>query len=262
MQGVANDLALRHVPEVAPRNDTLAGPAGRRGDVVGAPYFMRTADARRLAPLWYEYTARVRNDSDAYKDSGDTASAKGGRIWIAEMYGYTFGAAKANIWHRWGPDFMLYPGYTPGAAPPRTVHYGLQWSVGPKWSFDKHWYFGFDVHKCPPWRLDVEKPMEGLFPPPPHPATLPPPKDYLAEYRDLLAIWTMAAVNAALCDYHSRNCPRSAQLEAVCRDASELYCDVKRDLEMVEAAWGCVDHNVSGRQGVSVCVWDMYRGLC
>ena len=36
-------------------------------------------------------------------------------------------------------------------------------------SFDKHWYFAFDVHKCPPWNLDVPKPQEGIFPPPPHP---------------------------------------------------------------------------------------------
>ena len=34
LKGVNNELALKHVPEVLPRNDTLAGPAGRRGDQV------------------------------------------------------------------------------------------------------------------------------------------------------------------------------------------------------------------------------------
>lgn len=34
MIGVNNELAVRHVPEIAPRNDTLAGPEGRRGDQV------------------------------------------------------------------------------------------------------------------------------------------------------------------------------------------------------------------------------------
>mgnify|MGYP001811253738 CR=1 FL=1 len=63
-QGVHNDLALRHVPEMPPRNDTLAGPVGRRGDVVGAPYFMSMEDARKVAPLWYDYTVRVRNDTE------------------------------------------------------------------------------------------------------------------------------------------------------------------------------------------------------
>jgi hypothetical protein len=34
VQGVNNALALKHVPEVPPREDTLAGPKGRRGDQV------------------------------------------------------------------------------------------------------------------------------------------------------------------------------------------------------------------------------------
>jgi hypothetical protein len=37
MMGVANELADRHIPEVPRRNDTLAGPRGRRSDKVGAP---------------------------------------------------------------------------------------------------------------------------------------------------------------------------------------------------------------------------------
>lgn len=56
------------------------------------------------------YLARLQ----AYKDSGDTAANKpGDRIWIAEMYGYAFGAANLDIWHQWAQDFMLYPSYTP-----------------------------------------------------------------------------------------------------------------------------------------------------
>ena len=38
LQGVNNELALKHVPHVAPRNDSLAGPVGRRGDQVGTCY--------------------------------------------------------------------------------------------------------------------------------------------------------------------------------------------------------------------------------
>lgn len=34
MKGVSNELALKHVPQVVPRNDSLAGPPGRRGDQV------------------------------------------------------------------------------------------------------------------------------------------------------------------------------------------------------------------------------------
>ena len=38
LKGVNNELALKHVPEVAPRNDTLAGPYGRRGAQARQPY--------------------------------------------------------------------------------------------------------------------------------------------------------------------------------------------------------------------------------
>lgn len=31
------------------------------------------------------------------------------------MYGYSFGAAKSNVWHIWKEDFMLYPSYTPNS---------------------------------------------------------------------------------------------------------------------------------------------------
>lgn len=37
LKGVVNELALKHVPFVEPRNDTLAGPKGRRGDQVRQP---------------------------------------------------------------------------------------------------------------------------------------------------------------------------------------------------------------------------------
>ena len=34
LKGVNNELALKHIPEVPPRNDSLAGPIGRRSDQV------------------------------------------------------------------------------------------------------------------------------------------------------------------------------------------------------------------------------------
>lgn len=51
------------------------------------------------------------------------------------------------------------------------MHYGLIYRVG-DWQYDKHWYFDFDVHKCPPWPK-AEKPKAGIFPPPPYPHQLP-----------------------------------------------------------------------------------------
>ena len=45
LKGVNNELALKHVPHVSPRNDTLAGPLGRRGDQVRLPLHCSLGDA-------------------------------------------------------------------------------------------------------------------------------------------------------------------------------------------------------------------------
>jgi hypothetical protein len=37
-------------------------------------------------------------------------------------------------------------------------------------------------------------------------------------YKDLIAIQTIALVNAGLCDYHVRHCPPSKQLKQVCEE--------------------------------------------
>ncbi len=50
LKGVYNELALKHVPHVAPRNDTRAGPVGRRGDQVwAAATLCLHSDGRRSA---------------------------------------------------------------------------------------------------------------------------------------------------------------------------------------------------------------------
>ena len=38
LKGVQNELALKHVPHVKPRNDSLAGPVGRMSDMVSHPH--------------------------------------------------------------------------------------------------------------------------------------------------------------------------------------------------------------------------------
>lgn len=64
MKGVNNRLAMKHIPDVTPRNDTLAGPRGRRSDQVGGFTLMHTEDLKRVAPLWLKYTEDVRFDPD------------------------------------------------------------------------------------------------------------------------------------------------------------------------------------------------------
>ena len=50
--------------QVEPRNDTIAGPRGRRGDQVGGYTLMHTADLRRVAPKWVSFSEDVRADPD------------------------------------------------------------------------------------------------------------------------------------------------------------------------------------------------------
>lgn len=62
---------------------------------------MRAEDLRRTAPLWLKFSEAVREDPEAWRHSGDIFAKKPGeKPWIAEMYGYSFGAAAANVWHQ------------------------------------------------------------------------------------------------------------------------------------------------------------------
>ena len=60
---------------------------------------------------------------------------------------------------------------TPGM--PKLMHYGLLFNVA-GYKFDKHWHYGFDVNKCPPWDFSQNSMRRnaGLFEQPPHFSTL------------------------------------------------------------------------------------------
>lgn len=55
----------------------------------------------------------------------------------------------------------------------------------------------------------------------------------------------ISLVNAALCDYHVRNCPPSPQLTSVCNKAFLQYHEVEQELRDIEWRYNCTDHNVS-----------------
>jgi hypothetical protein len=220
MKGVNNRLALKHIPEVTPHNDTLAGPVGRRGDQVGGFTMMNTGDLRRVAPLWLKYTEDVRFDPDAWELSGDAYSTHpGDKPWISEMYGYSYACAKANVWHICHHSAMLYPGYDV-FQPPKVLHYGLTYEIeGTGYKFDKHWHYDFDPFQCPPWNFKPtgkgsKGSLGGLFFHPPRPASI---KTKGAELlRDLLALQVPITLNAALCERHRAKCPSSEELEREC----------------------------------------------
>jgi len=64
----------------------------------------------------------------AWNLTGDVFSTHpGDKPWISEMYGYSFGAAKANVWHKYHTTAMIYPGYQPVGARLRCgAHQNLQ----------------------------------------------------------------------------------------------------------------------------------------
>lgn len=254
MQGVANNLSATHVPEIAPRSDTLAGPRGRRGDMASGVVLMHRDDLKRVAPLWLHYSETVRDDPLGYKETGDEyARRPGQKPWISEMYGYSFGAAKAGVWHRVDYNAQLYPGYQ-AFDKPLILHYGRMWELtpahGPAWRYQKHWFRNFKATQCPPWpHLGMELSGQdvapqvtgGLFPPPPHPAEfahLPPPE----RYKELLSIQVIATVNAALCERHLAKCPPSQELNEQCDQVKQLEREVDDAILEVERGPGiCTD---------------------
>ena len=112
----------------------------------GGFHIFHREDIRRIAPLWVEYTRRVRAFaraepetyfSESFLNWHQTDVGAGQRevyrrqgLWQAEMYGYIFGAARAGVSHVVRRDTMLYPGYSPlGGLLPAILHYGADYTL-------------------------------------------------------------------------------------------------------------------------------------
>lgn len=108
---------------------------------------MHSAQPSQLGKLASTADASVQ----AWHLSGDVYStAAGMKPWISEMYGYSFAAAKHDMWHTIDRVSMLYPGYLPNT-PPRLIHYGLNFSIESSegtYVFDKHWHYHFKPFEC------------------------------------------------------------------------------------------------------------------
>ena len=113
----------------------------------GGFHIFHREDIRAIAPLWVEYTKRVRAfaaaDMETYLSESflnwhqqrgvsefEIATRRKQALWQAEMYGYAFGAAKANVSTIVRRDTMLYPGYEPpGGILPAILHYGSDYTI-------------------------------------------------------------------------------------------------------------------------------------
>ncbi|GMH38719.1 hypothetical protein BSKO_06603 [Bryopsis sp. KO-2023] len=245
LKGVSNDLALKHIPYVAPRHDTDGGGYGRRADQVGGFFLTHRDDMRRVAPLWFNFTSDVRQDPDAWNLTGDIYSTtRGSKPWISEMYGYAFGAATAGLWHKIDDDAMIYPEYVQDAVP-KIIHYGLLYKIpGTNFSFDKHWHLEFDPFVCPPWKISGKKTEGGLLPHPPHPQELKKNESGWRRYSQLISIETVNTLNEAHCQRHLRNCPMSPQLIEECGKVHDIATELEKEFMILDKAL-CRDEETS-----------------
>jgi len=151
LRGVHNELAETHVPQITPRKDDFGGPMGRRGDMVGAYYLIRTKDLARVAPLWLKYTEDVREDPMAIIHTGWGGEKVGEKNWVSDMYGYSFAAAVSGVWHKMMLTGMYYPDYDV-ADIPMVIHYGQGYNIGADFEFEKRKHMGFDSFQQKPRR--------------------------------------------------------------------------------------------------------------
>ena len=151
LAGVDNEMAEMFVEDAETRS---------RLAKVGGWEIFHAPDLARAAPLWFEYTKRVRTDRRVwwpFKGTGDVFITEAyPRPWISEMYGYVFGTAVAGLRHNVVHSCQLYAGMAPwddASFDPFLIHYGIRIEIPeasaggreksgvnarPAWAWDKH----------------------------------------------------------------------------------------------------------------------------
>ena len=124
LAGVDNEMAGMFVDDAETRS---------RLAKVGGWEIFHAPDLARAAPLWFEYTKRVRTDKRVwwpFKGTGDVFITEANpRPWISEMYRYVFGAAVAGLRHNVVHSCQLYAGMAPwddDSFDPFLIHYGIR----------------------------------------------------------------------------------------------------------------------------------------
>ena len=190
---------------------------------VGGVHVFHIDDLRRIAPLWLNFTERVRDfacrEPGRYyelaspsADRNDHSEAGKGRrrqfMWMVEMYGYVFGAAEAGVQkHVKTHMLMRYTGDVREEPGPHIIHYGIDWQV--RWhdadrfersyDFNKLLYLALDVASCPRWFMPLAPFASGA-------------RTKGADnksHRDTLCGKQIAHFNEAICEYYQRHCMTS-----------------------------------------------------
>ncbi len=119
-----------------------------------SPALMHVDNLKKLTPLWYELSVKLKHDGAADRTFG----------WVLEMWGYSLACARVGVKHFVWQQLQIEPSSTwhqnVSAEDPHIYHYtfGVEYSsdgiptvgaVG-DWSLDKRHYFG----AAPPLNLD------------------------------------------------------------------------------------------------------------
>jgi protein tyrosine phosphatase (PTP) superfamily phosphohydrolase (DUF442 family) len=85
-------------------------------DLVAVPYIIHRDDLKKMTPLWKKYIIAIKARVDTEIPELEAAAKKfGARFagvqldWCAEMFGYVFAAAEANIVHDVGHKLQVRP---------------------------------------------------------------------------------------------------------------------------------------------------------
>ena len=179
---------------------------------VGWYHIFHRDDLARIAPLWLEYCGRVRTEPEKYWaingsipksiPTGDAYVEFGKAPWISEMYGYSFGAAMAGVEHVVTRGVVKYPSEMNNAHDPSILHYGIDFTIGPGYNWNKMSYQKLDLFAC----------TGRYFGPPPA-----LPEGRTVEKRLVAMRYVVNTLNKAFCSfYHARCSAGSAAADAPC----------------------------------------------
>ena len=195
LYGITSGFARHFIDEAL--HERMAG--------VGGFHIFHREDLRQIAPLWLEYTKKVRAFGHAEPeaffresmqlppdiDEATTAVRRKQAMWHSEMYGYVFAAAQVGVTHKVRRDVMLYPGYQPFLGrPPMVLHYGSDFTVDGAY-FNKMVHTRLKLETCPAFLFDMPKTTR--------------PEDYAGlSARDGLCVEHLSLMNAAFCRFYRK----------------------------------------------------------
>ena len=189
MIGTGNGMAAQFLPsEAVPRAKS-----------VGWYHIFHRDDLRRIAPLWLKYCGRVRTEPERYWringsipadiPTGDAYVKFGKAPWIAEMYGYAFGAAEAGVEHVITHGVVRYPGEVSNyGEQPHILHYGIDFTILPDYNWNKMSYQKLDLFAC-----------NGRY--------FGPPPAGDGGHRHSAMRYVVNTLNKAFCEFYHSRCP-------------------------------------------------------